>query len=588
MSRRRGGEGYRDDAVWWLLRSFVTGARVSPWPSVPGAGDGLVAAVRLTAVGALAGMGWGHLTGSLGVAWASGMVAGGLGVVAGWWAMGWLRLWPHRRRWVRPLEIALRGLIDWPWNLPAHKWLCVSPERAEDPEGVVVSLPAGFVGTPRDREQIEHVVREKLALGGEERTLCSWRMSSRQHKVVFKARARPPREARFSDPEVRALVERARASKPVIALGAPTLRYPVGEPIGVDLDSESPHMAVSAGTGAGKSNMLRDVAAQLMHHGAGLVICDFKRRSHRWAKGLEGVVYARSIPEIHNALLAVAREAMRRNEAADAYPADRQPRWPRLVLLLEELNSTMEALKLYWRDELGEKGTSPAIIAYWQILTMGREARVHILTAAQLLTSAAAGGPVARAQYGTIVMARFKAQGWRMLFPDIKPIPKSDNHPGRGYIVLGNTVREGQIIFMTEAECRDLAASGKLSRVPVSRSGTERVALGEETGTVPVNGDPRDPQAVPEGSNGDGGRGLVTLGQASKDNGQAIVPLKYEALRKARSRDPDFPKPVDDTGRAPMYEPEALLRWVANRETTNDTHPSGHTAGKQRPQEVNR
>jgi DNA helicase HerA-like ATPase len=46
-----------------------------------------------------------------------------------------------------------------------------------------------------------------------------------------------------------------------------------GRPVGVDLDSESPHTAVSAGTGAGKSNMLRVVAAQVMHHGAALGDC---------------------------------------------------------------------------------------------------------------------------------------------------------------------------------------------------------------------------------------------------------------------------------------------------------------------------
>lgn len=580
MSRRRAGEGYRDDWWWWLLRSFATGARVSPWPSVPGAGDGLVATVRLTAVAALAGMAWGNLTESLGVAWASWAAAAAVGVVAGWWAMGWLRLAPHRRRWVRPLEIALRQLIDWPWNLPAHKWLYVSPERAEDPEGVVVGLPAGFVGSDHDRQQIEHVVREKLALGGPERTSCTWRMSSRQHKVVFKATARPPQWAYFSDADVRAVVEAAKESKPVIALGAGD------EPIGVDSDSDSPHMAVSAGTGAGKSNMLRVVAAQWMHHGAGLVILDFKRRSHRWAKGLEGVVYARSVAEIHHALVAVAQVAMRRNEAADQYEAGKEPRWPRVGVVLEELNSTMEALKMYWRDELGERGTSPAIIAYWQILTMGREARVHILTAAQLLTSQAAGGPVARAQYGTIVMSRFKAQGWRMLFPDLRPIPPSSTHQGRAWIVLGNTVREGQIIFMTEAETRAWAASGKQSRVPVSRPGADRVPLGDVTGTVPVDRDYGHLQAVPDGENGQPGNGLVTLGQASTDKGRGIVPLKYEALRKARGRTTEFPAPVDDSGRAPLYRPDDLKRWYVNRENNNDTGLGDHSTDRRPAEEV--
>jgi hypothetical protein len=190
--------------------------------------------------------------------WSSAAVALGVG---GWQLADWLRGWRHRRRWVGPMEVALRPQLGYPPNMPARCWLVVPRDLAEDPDGVQVYLPAGFVGRLRERAQIETTVKAKLALGD---VNVAWRLVSRNHLVQFKAKARPPAKALFRDAAVRQVIEGAKASRPVIGLAAN------GRPVGVDLDSESPHMAASAGTGAGKSNMLRLVAAQLMHHGASL------------------------------------------------------------------------------------------------------------------------------------------------------------------------------------------------------------------------------------------------------------------------------------------------------------------------------
>ena len=68
---------------------------------------------------------------------------------------------------------------------------------------------------------------------------------------------------------------------------------------------------------------------------------------------------------------------------------------------------------------------------------MGRAVQVHLLTAAQLFTAQAAGGPAARGQYGTIVMSRFNQRAWKMLLPEITPIPKAGRQPGPGLGGLG-------------------------------------------------------------------------------------------------------------------------------------------------------
>jgi hypothetical protein len=308
--------------------------------------------------------------------------------------------------------------------------------------------------------------------------------------------------------------------------------------------------------------MLRVVAAQLMHHGAALVVLDLKRRSHRWAKGLDGVTYCREVGEIHRALVELAAEAMERNVLADRYGDDEEPPWQRRVVLVEELNSTMEELATYWRDELGERGVSPAVRAYRQVLFMGRQVRVNLLTAAQLLTAQAAGGPAARSQYGTIVMSRFNQRAWKMLLPEITPVPKAGRQPGRGWVALGGEADETQIVFMTERETREWASSGRSSAVAVSLSDADRGSLEESTATVAVA------PTLTLVSDEPAHEGLVSLWQASIDKGDAWVPLRYDHLRKAAERGGDFPDPVQMDGRRRLYTPESLQRWAAGREQT--------------------
>lgn len=572
VGRRRWGHSVaeaetRHDSWAWLAMSFAVGAPLSTTPLVVGAADQRRAVVRLAGLAAVVGAVWVTVfapasTGWAWVCWALGAV---VGVVTGYRWMERARTWRHRRRWVRPLDTALRGQLDYPSNLPAHRFLMVPPELTADEQGVRVLLPADFIGRDKQRAHLERTVRSKLGLG--EATTVVWRLTSRQHEVVFKAKARPPAKALFRDPAIRVLVERARESKPLLGLGVGDQR------IAVDLDSESPHIACSMGTGAGKSNLIRVVTAQLMHRGASCVICDLKRRSQRWARGLDGVTYCREPAEIHDALIALAGEAMARNIAADAYPDDAEPPWQRRLLVLEELNSTMDELGVYWRDVLGGKGTSPAVRAYRQILFMGRQVKVNIITAAQLLTAQTAGGPAARAQYGTIVMSRFNERAWKMLLPEITPAPKAGRHVGRGWVALGGQADEAQLLFMTEAEARDWAASGKSSAVrqsPVA-PGSHTNGDDESLGNSDANVAPRPVLAVvgePETPDG-----LVTLRQASLDQGDALVGLRYAALRKAAEPGREFPTPARRVGKTRFYDPDALARWAANRERPVRTNP---------------
>jgi hypothetical protein len=58
-------------------------------------------------------------------------------------------------------------------------------------------------------------------------------------------RQRPPDTVPFADPDVRAAVVKAKPSAPLIGLSYGN------RPVAVDLDRESPHVLLSAGTGGG-------------------------------------------------------------------------------------------------------------------------------------------------------------------------------------------------------------------------------------------------------------------------------------------------------------------------------------------------
>ncbi|MEV8396006.1 MULTISPECIES: helicase HerA domain-containing protein [unclassified Streptomyces] len=66
--------------------------------------------------------------------------------------------------------------------------------------------------------------------------------------------------------------------------------------VSVDLDAESPHVLISAGTGGGKSTILRCITCQFIHNGAHAYVPDFKRISHTWARGVPGRRRARRDP----------------------------------------------------------------------------------------------------------------------------------------------------------------------------------------------------------------------------------------------------------------------------------------------------
>ncbi|MFI9311077.1 pRL2-11 [Streptomyces triculaminicus] len=601
----------RTDATFFrcgsrVLEGVVEG-RVGWWSYVAGWQR---SGIRLLGLGAAGGVGWGY--------WADpeqavralqygGVSVGGLVVAGGvMHAVRGRRQRELMREWIEPLHLALLDPLGIPAATRPRSYLHVPGNFSDDDAEIRIDLP---VSLQFNEQRVAELVVKKLALQG---VSFRWKYGGKDPYVLVKKVHRPPGKVVFSDPRVRELVQNVRESAPLIGLGRGQ------KVVSVDLDVESPHVLVSAGTGGGKSVILRTIASQLIHHGAHGYILDFKRVSHLWARGVANVTYCRDIADIHEALISLGAEGQRRIHAAEHLGDDEDPSTvgPRIVILLEEINATMKQLARYWekvryRDD---PKISPAVDALAEILFMGRAVRLHVLLVAQSATARALGGPEMRENFATRILARYTQNAWRMLVPEVHPAPKSTRHIGRAQVVLGGVAQETQVMFMTDAEARDWAMAGvgaesavTLERVAVPQrpsTPAEPGYLGKHASLAP--GDPEiseisaglghgTPQAVPQAAAGGlemtaaaeepasraeaedpDGAALRPVAAARSKNPQQLVTLRkaqeeilpqltVEALRTARKRDPDFPPHEGRDGQQMLYRVEDLLKWERNR-----------------------
>ncbi|MFE6461121.1 pRL2-11 [Streptomyces cinereoruber] len=447
------------------------------------------------------------------------------------------------REWVEPLHQALATPLGISEYTDPRTYLHVPADFTDDDAEIRIDLP---VNLRFRREEIAELVLQKLAL---ENASFSWRLAGRDTHVIIKKKHRPPSSLNLADPGVRDLLASMPESAPLIGLGAG------GKTVSVDLDHDSPHVLISAGTGGGKSTILRTIASQFLHNGAQAHILDFKRISHTWARGIPGVNYCRDIADIHDALLQLGAEGRRRirlaEELGDDVLAEEPERvGPRNVILLEEINATMAQLKRHWEKirESGDPKTSPAIDALAEILFMGRQVRLHVLLVAQSATARALGGPEMRENFSTRILVRYTLNAWKMLVPEVHPAPKPTRHPGRVQVVLGGTARETQVLNLSEAEARAWAMAG---------------APGNESPLTllkPPAPPTPDTASVPERIQPDQEQG-VGLRAAQKE----LPGTTLAALRWARANDPDFPTHIGKQGREHLYRLEDLQRWSRNR-----------------------
>ena len=148
-----------------------------------------------------------------------------------------------------------------------------------------------------------------------------------------------------------------------------------------------PHVAVIATSGGGKSVFLRSCASQMLAIGGMLILGDGKGSDYSTLRDVPGVVAigrgsgSKGVEYIAAIELAFRIMQQRQNTAAERKAADPEG-WrnlPPVFLILDELKSVLKK----WSTELDGKSFKAIESKVNQILALGREMRVHALTASQ-------------------------------------------------------------------------------------------------------------------------------------------------------------------------------------------------------------
>ena len=377
----------------------------------------------------------------------------GLGGYLGFQLIPWVK---HRRVFVKPLRLAALGAMGADAAKEIKERSAVHVPRNFDKDsshGVFVRIPLKDPLTDAKKTQLTKLVGDKLGIT---ELSVDWKHVGSKPYVVFKPQPQPPGKLLWAEIRDQAaqVITKSNGDKVMIGLGRG------GTPAIIDLENDSPHIGISAGSGAGKSVLIKTLITQQLALGNETVILDVKRVSHNWAKGLPGVKYLRDAVDIHDYLVDIAEnELPDRNACVDR---DEDP-GRRLFIVVEEVNALRFQLSMHWRNlqQLGiaDKGQSPAVSALLQILCMGRQVKIHVIIAGQSLTARSIGGPEARENLGIRLLSRYTSQMWNMLCAEVKPMPRKSRVKGRWQLVFGGDAHETQVAYMEDYEARELVMS---------------------------------------------------------------------------------------------------------------------------------
>ena len=473
-------------------------------------------------------------------------------------------MWSHRRRVIYPLWHMLAELTGYPL-VTSGRFESVPGMLAGGPNHAIRERPEKFLTVPRNYASNDKaLVRFELPydwqadqnaqtrvtqvisrhLGGD--WAATWSLHTSPRYVALCHEPKPPEHVSLTDFAPRA----DSVPDSSLALGIGANRHVMA----INLDSDAPHIALSMGTGGGKTDTIALIIACLVRRGCERIdIIDPKRVSHNWARGLPGVHIHRyaagQMEAIHNVRI-------RMDSRYDAIDTDPDITFPRNVLIIEEQNSLITDLADYWTEyrtnlEPAERAkcprNNPAIADLRYILNKGRQCRINVVSVYQRMSATASAGGDARENYGAKILARCSHQTWRILVGT--KMPPMVRIPGRATLIIGDDIHEVQRAHASVTKkdgSADKQGIGKLRDFALD---------GRQPDNAPVALVKNITIAEPELE-------LISLREACETG---ILRMRYSAALKARQRDNEFPAGIPTESGWLGYLPDALRTWQANR-----------------------
>lgn len=512
------------------------------------------------------------------IVWAVAVFTGS--VYLGYRAHRALMLRQHHRAVVRPLYVALRQVIgsqDYPLD-QMHKLLSVPVDYAENPDSrIVLQLPPTFGGDAKLQQAITRVVQHKLGveLDGH------WSYVGSPY-VEFALRPQPPQRVTLAD--IRERIAAAQDGEAVIGLGSR------GETVSVYLDTETPHIGLSIGTGGGKSTILRGMVAQYRQQGAEIVIADVGVISLKEFEGVPGITIVTDVADIWQTLDRLQAEMERRYAEWQRNPA---AEFDRLIFVLEEGNDFYLQSIAHWNEirEKKDPAVPPVFMKLAQLMVKARKVKIHVLAVYQNMDARTVGGgsavagPLIRAQFGMKILARFSPQTWQFLV-GTNPRPKSSRHIGRAIVMVGDEMRITQMAYWEPDEARAVALSSQppvtltpVDVTPTQRQSPEDVTSASERPSLRVikGGAADTTSEMPEKATQTSETTTenaptipapprrYTLAEAAREK---VIPMSHGAIRQAKSTAKQkgwyFP-PGRTINGVTRYTAAELQQWYENR-----------------------
>lgn len=483
------------------------------------------------------------------------------------------RIWRVQREIARPLALTLSRVTgDHPGRIMAEMKL--PPDYQSDQNTrIVVPLPDDH--RPFHVSEVGKIVSERL--GGE---WTGKKSEKAPYTITYMHKPAPPTRVDFE--EVRELIER-EGSQSKILMGIGTN----GDPVWIDFDGDIAHMAMSIGTGGGKTTFVQLLLAQLAYHG----VCDFEIVDVKMdgykneIDSLPGMKIHQYLQDQWDALEFAYQEMERRYHLRNE---DKSQVFPRKFIVLEEQNVFAKRTKAAWRKikTQDDPPQAPVWDAVAELLFMGRAVNMNVLGIYQRLTADAAGGTEMRDQYGLKALSRFSHQAWDSLV-GTRPRGVSSPVVGRWITVMGSLQRSVQVPYGTASELSewvrtrpgsytatdvsfDLPQSTSPEGVEASPYEVKRPLreAGEGEAAQPA---PRALESAEGRLSADEALGLAgdeaepvaryTLKEAEK---AGVLPVPYERAKKHRQNDEKFPSGVKD-GRSRKFTEEEIKEYYKKR-----------------------
>jgi hypothetical protein len=487
---------------------------------------------------------------------------GGLSLL-GWVTWRRIQTKEARRSFLFPLHLAAHQVAGIPRATRAESWIKPELNAAGAILGVTLELPAGWPSDTKDEARLVGIVGAKAAI---ESPKVEWQRAGPVPLLTLRHSPPPPGHVTMATllPELPKL----REHQLLLGVG-------IGDELVIaSLDTDSPHVAITAGTGGTKSNLAGWLLLQvLLRGGIGLVLDAKRRLSYPWILKdrdrnlvqLPNVAYAWTTAQLHEGMCWLSDELDRRGDVAFAGMDDEGTVHanvgPRQLTIAEELNLAVPRLKMHWARERdpGDPPKSPALTGLGEDAFAGREVNKHLALVGQALTAEVTGSKDSsvRQQCGIKLLTRYEQALWRMMCGDV-PMPSSPTQRGRYQAVFAGETHLTQTPQIDRRHARELVLAGNIGKLPstIPRSLVTGIPGVFDSGPWAADVTGSGPLAVTAA-----GPVLVTLKEAV-ERGRVRPATTVAALKMCRFRDRDgFPEKRGSDGQAALYDADELSAY---------------------------